>query len=134
MSDFEAIYQLFSTYAFAHDNKEFELLEDVFTDDADFTVDITGGDTIHFAGKRETNDFIKDTTINQGDQRRHVITNVRLSNETDSAARATAILSLFVTKDNELTVQATGWYDCDCVREAGGWRFRKLYLTLDRTY
>lgn len=134
MADHEAIHQLFATYAFAHDNKEFELLDDVFTEQADFTVDITGGDTIAFHTRRETNDFIKETTLNQGDQRRHVITNVRFSEESEMQTRATAILSLFVTADNELTVQATGWYDCQAVLDAGTWRFRKLYLTLDRTY
>ena len=46
MADHDAITQLFATYAWAHDNKEFELLDDVFTDVSEFTVDITGGPTI----------------------------------------------------------------------------------------
>ncbi len=135
MADHDAITQLFATYAWAHDNKEFELLDDVFTDVSEFTVDITGGPTIGpLRSRRETVEFIRDTTLNQGDQRRHVITNVRFSNETDAETRATAILSLFVTLNNELTVQATGWYDCQAVLNDGTWRFERMYLTLDRTY
>ena len=135
MADHDAITQLFATYAWAHDNKEFELLDDVFTDVAEFTVDITGGPTIGpLTSRRETVDFIRDTTVNQGDQRRHVITNVRFSNETDTETRATAILSLFVTLNNQLTTQATGWYDCQAVLDDGTWRFARMYLTLDRTY
>ena len=135
MADHDAITQLFATYAWAHDNKEFELLDDVFTDVSEFTVDITGGPTIGpLTSRRETVDFIRDTTVNQGDQRRHVITNVRFSNETDTETRATAILSLFVTLNNQLTTQATGWYDCQAVLDDGTWRFARMYLTLDRTY
>jgi len=135
VADHDAITQLFATYAWAHDNKEFELLDDVFTDVSEFTVDITGGPTIGpLTSRRETVDFIRDTTVNQGDQRRHVITNVRFSNETDTETRATAILSLFVTLNNQLTTQATGWYDCQAVLDDGTWRFARMYLTLDRTY
>ena len=135
MADHDAITQLFATYAWAHDNKEFELLDDVFTEQAEFTIEITGGDTIGpFLSRQVAVDFIRDTTVNQGDQRRHVITNVRFSNESDAETRVTAILSLFVTLNNELTVQATGWYDCQAVLEAGSWRWRRMYLTLDRTY
>ena len=135
MADHDAITQLFATYAWAHDNKEFELLDDVFTDVSEFTVDITGGPTIGpLTSRRETVNFIRDTTVNQGDQRRHVITNVRFSNETDTETRATAILSLFVTLNNQLTTQATGWYDCQAVLDDGTWRFARMYLTLDRTY
>ncbi len=135
MADHDAIEQLFATYAWAHDNKEFELLDGVFTEASEFTVDIAGGATIGPIGtRRETVDFIRDTTLGQGDQRRHVITNVRISDESDRRARATAILSLFVTKDNVLTVQATGWYDCQAVLDGDAWRFERMYLTLDRTY
>jgi len=135
VADHDAITQLFATYAWAHDNKEFELLDDVFTDVSEFTVDITGGPTIGpLTSRRETVNFIRDTTVNQGDQRRHVITNVRFSNETDTETRATAILSLFVTLNNQLTTQATGWYDCQAVLDDGTWRFARMYLTLDRTY
>ena len=63
-----------------------------------------------------------------------MITNVRFSNETDTETRATAILSLFVTLNNQLTTQATGWYDCQAVLDDGTWRFARMYLTLDRTY
>jgi hypothetical protein len=135
LADHDAITQLFATYAWAHDNKEFEHLDDVFTEGSEFTIEITGGDTIGpFLSRQVAVDFIRDTTVNQGDQRRHVITNVRFSNESDTETRVTAILSLFVTLNNELTVQATGWYDCQAVREDGSWRFRRMYLTLDRTY
>ena len=135
MAGHDAIEQLFATYAWAHDNKEFELLDGVFTERSEFTVDITGGATIGPIGsRRETVDFIRDTTLAQGDQRRHVITNVRFSDESELGVRATAILSLFVTKDGVLTTQATGWYDCRAVIDGGEWRFARMYLTLDSTY
>jgi hypothetical protein len=135
LADHDAITQLFATYAWAHDNKEFELLDGVFAEQSDFEIEITGGETVGpFHSRQETVDFIRDTTVNQGDQRRHVITNIRFSNESDSETRVTAILSLFVTKDGELTVQATGWYDCQAVDDGGTWRWSSMYLTLDRHF
>jgi len=128
MADYAEVSNAFALYASAMDDNDYETLRSVFTDDAVFTVDITGGPTV---GPYETADaiveFISSTTEDQQDQRRHVITNVRLDGDT-----AYGILSLFVTADGELTVQATGVYK---VTLAGGSaQFSNMYLTLDRPY
>jgi uncharacterized protein (TIGR02246 family) len=130
MPDHAAVAELFARYAAAMDDADFERLGAVFTADATFTVDITGGPTV---GPYESRDaiveFISSTTQEQQDQRRHVITNVRRDGD-----EAYGILSLFVTAEGELTVQSTGVYRTELGDENGTVRFRSMYLTLDRPY
>jgi|SRR5262245_45587925 SnoaL-like protein len=130
MADYATVADIFARYAAAMDDKNFEMLRDVFTEKSDFTVDITGGPTVGpFHSRDESVDFIQTTTVEQRDQRRHVITNVRTDGDV-----AYGILSLFVTDNGELTVQATGVYKCDLAEEDGKTRFSSMYLTLDRPY
>jgi hypothetical protein len=129
--DYSAVAQLFARYAAAMDDNDFDVLRDVFTADATFTVDIAGGPTV---GPYESRDaiveFISSTTTEQQDQRRHVITNARLEGED----RAFGVLSLFVTAEGELVVQTTGVYRTELAEEDGALRFRSMYLALDRAY
>jgi len=130
MADYAQVSDVFARYASAMDDNNFEVLRDVFTDDSTFTVDITGGPTV---GPFESGDaiveFISSTTEEQQDQRRHVITNVRIEGDT-----AYGILSLFVTADGQLTVQTTGVYKVTLAQQGGKVRFSSMYLTLDRPY
>jgi ketosteroid isomerase-like protein len=130
MADYSEVCNVFARYASAMDDNNYEVLREVFSDDATFTVDITDGPTV---GPYESGDaiveFISSTTEDQQDQRRHVITNVRVEGET-----AYGILSLFVTADGELTVQTTGVYKVEMIEEGGASRFASMYLTLDRPY
>jgi hypothetical protein len=130
MADYADVCDVFARYASAMDDNAYGMLREVFTDDATFTVDITGGPTV---GPFESGDaiveFISSTTEEQQDQRRHVITNVRIDGDT-----AYGILSLFVTADGQLTVQATGVYKVQIVEDSGRARFGSMFLTLDRPY
>jgi 3-phenylpropionate/cinnamic acid dioxygenase small subunit len=128
--DYSAVSHLFAIYAATQDERDFETLNDVFTEDCSFTVAISGGDTYGpFEDREKTLEFITAAIQAQDDQRRHVITNVRLKGDT-----AYSILSLFVTKDGELTAQATGVYECEVVDKGGEPRFKSMYLTLDRPF
>jgi hypothetical protein len=130
MADYSQVCAIFAEYASAMDDNAYDKLRGVFSDDATFTVDITGGPTV---GPFESGDsiveFISSTTEEQQDQRRHVITNIRLDGD-----KAFGILSLFVTAEGELTVQTTGVYAVELVDERGAPRFSSMYLTLDRPY
>jgi hypothetical protein len=130
MADYAQVCDVFARYASAMDDNNYATLREVFSDDATFTVDITGGPTV---GPFESGDaiveFISSTTEEQQDQRRHVITNVRIEGDV-----AYGVLSLFVTANGELTVQTTGVYEVGLVQQGGSPRFSSMYLTLDRPY
>ena len=95
MADRSAIDQLFADDGWPMDSREFSVLGDTFTEDADFTIVITGGDTIGpISGRDAIVDFCSSTVGERLDQRRHVITNVRIGpHQTETSAEVTAILT-----------------------------------------
>jgi hypothetical protein len=123
----QTVGQLFSTYAWSMDSKEFELFDEVFSEGATFVVSIAGEVVASFEGRAAVVDFIRTTTLEQTDQRRHVITNVRLV----GGDRATATLTLLVVDNGELIVKSCGVYSVDLVQEGGAWRFGAMDLALD---
>ena len=132
MADRDAIEQLFADYGWPMDSREFSVLGDTFTEDAEFTIHITGGDTIGpISGRDAIVEFCSSTVGEQTDQRRHVITNVRIGPETGSDARVTAILTLIVVENGSLEVKSSGLYDTHAVLDGDRWRFSSIVLTLD---
>jgi 3-phenylpropionate/cinnamic acid dioxygenase small subunit len=132
MADRKAINDLFADYAWAMDDRDFDLLAQVFHDDASFVIYIEGADPVGpISPGSGVVEFISSTTQQQTDQRRHVITNVRFEEETDSDAKVTATLTLIVIDNGQLTVQSTGVYTAECVNSGSRWQFREFALALD---
>ena len=132
MADRSAIDQLFADYGWPMDSREFSVLGDVFTEDAEFTIVITGGDTIGpISGRDAIVEFCSSTVGEQEDQRRHVITNVRIGPQTENDATVTAILTLIVVAEGALTVKSSGLYRTHVVLDGDAWRFTNMHLTLD---
>jgi hypothetical protein len=133
MADRNAIEQLFADYGWPMDSREWPVLSGVFTEDAEFTIAIANGDTIGpIVGRDAIVEFCSSTVNAQTDQRRHVITNVRIGPETDDEATVTAILSLIVVAEGGLEVKSSGLYRTNVVRgDDGRWRFTSMHLDLD---
>ena len=135
MADRNAIDQLFADYGWPMDTREWPVLATVFTKDASFVITLQGEEAVSITGCAAIVEFCSSTVNEQKDQRRHVITNVRLANATDSNADAFAILTLVVVTDGELEVKSSGLYRTKVVKEADGqWRFAHMLLELDRTF
>ena len=131
MNDHEAVYQLYARYAAGMDSRQFALTRETFASNARFSLNIKGTEAMPpIDGKQEISEFIETTTREQNDQRRHVISNVRTSQEGGTEV-AHAYLSLFVTTDDGLTVQCTGQYRSEIVEEDGELRFGHMQLDLD---
>lgn len=132
MADRKAIADVFSDYAWAMDAGDFDLLRQVFHEDASFTIEITGADTVGpIAPGAAIVDFISTTVQGQNDQRRHLVNNLRYEREGEEDAVVTATLTLIVITDGELVVQSTGVYRSEVVLEGGRWQFREFNLALD---
>jgi hypothetical protein len=132
MVDRDALEQLFAQYGWPMDSREFAYLNDVFAKDASFTVEIAGGDTYGpIEGREAIYGFVSETVGAQTDQRRHLITNVRVERATDEGVIATAILTLLVIENGSLQVKSSGLYRGEVIREDGAWRFANLHLFLD---
>jgi hypothetical protein len=132
MVDRETLEQLFSQYGWPMDTREFATLNEVFAKDASFTVQIAGGDTYGpIQGREAIYEFVSETVGAQTDQRRHLITNVRVESESPDGVTATAILTLLVIENGSLEVKSSGLYRGQVVQEDGAWRFADLHLLLD---
>ena len=135
MADRDSIEQLFADYGWPMDTREWPVLATVFTRDASFVITIQGEEAVSVTGCDEIVEFCSSTVNAQTDQRRHVITNVRITDATDTTANAYAILTLVVVTDGELEVKSSGLYRTKVVRESDGrWRFAHMLLELDRTF
>jgi 3-phenylpropionate/cinnamic acid dioxygenase small subunit len=67
----------------------------------------------------------------QSDQRRHVVSNIRLLESTEDRARVEAYLTLIVTDEGTTALKSAGRYDAVVVGDETGWRFRAMTLFLD---
>lgn len=133
VADFEdraAIHDLFTRYCCALDNGEVETVVDCFTADAALkspVVDIKGRDEIRaFAGR-----FAAQRAA--GTQFRHMVGNIAVSIDGDRAA-ATAYLLVLISKDGSHHTLPPGRYDCELVKDAGGWRFSRRTVFHDHAY
>ncbi len=132
MIDRSAVEQLFSTYGWPMDSREFDYLKEVFAQDASFSVSIAGTDALGpIEGRDQIHDLCAGIVSEQTDQRRHVITNHRIVSDDGDTARVTANLTLVVVDNGSIGVKSSGIYDCDVVEEDGVLRFKRMHLSLD---
>jgi len=135
MSYYEASSQLFADYAWYNDLRDVEGIGSLCSDDVEMTVEITGAQTAGpFSGRATIMAFIGSAMSRSNDQRRHVITNVRVESVSEGELTATAFLTLIIIEGGELRVQTTGVYRFLALRSPDGLRIRRIHLSLDRAY
>jgi 3-phenylpropionate/cinnamic acid dioxygenase small subunit len=134
MSDFETASELYARYAAGMDTKQFELTRGVFAEQAKFRFSMRGVEAIEpVVGRDPIGDFCEQTTHEQDDQRRHLVSNVR-TERVDGELVSHAVLTLCVTKDEELKIHCTGTYRNVIVEEEGEPRFAEMHISLDGQY
>ncbi len=135
MADRHAIAELFAAYGAANDLRDASLIGDCFTPDGAFLLHIAGADTI---GPLQPRDdvlaFFGAAFGAQSDQRRHVVTNIRLLEPGEDRARVEAYLTLIVTDGGVTALKSAGRYDAEVVADGADWRFRSLTLFLDSPF
>lgn len=135
MADKQAVTELLNRAGVAYDTADTDFLRDMFVDDgAQFHLTIAGGDLIPFEGKENIGKLFSDSLEEQTDQRRHVITNIYFTDETDDSITAISYLVLITVEDGELKVISSGIYTDDCVLVDGEWKLKKRRLDLDLPY
>ena len=135
MTDRHAVAELFASYAAANDLRDVAAIGDCFTPDGAFILHIAGGDTIGpLEPREEVVAFFGAAFSGQSDQRRHVVTNMRLLESDDDRARVEAYLTLIVTDGGRTALQSAGRYDAVVVGDGTEWRFRAMTLFLDSAF
>jgi 3-phenylpropionate/cinnamic acid dioxygenase small subunit len=112
------------------DDGDIDLLLDCFTADAEL---------VSFEGTTSGRDAIRDALSARraasgadGDQPRHLVTNVEIDLESDAAATSRAAYVLFSAQSAGITIASTGVYVDRLVNEAGAWRISRRHVRVDR--
>lgn len=132
MSHRDAIENLMGRYTHAFDLDRLHEMKACFTEDAVMTMQIADGDLIGpFEGADAIVQMMTDAHDGQDDVRRHVVSNLVLSDVTETSARAVSYLTLLSIADGRVTLLSTGRYEDDLVNDGGQWSFAKRHVALD---
>ena len=135
MADRGAIENTLASWALGYDQREPERMERCFTPDAELIMDIRGAEQMGpYIGRAEVMKHFLDHHAIQTDQRRHITTNVVVDDETDDTASVISCLTLLVTEDNVIRLQASGLYHDQFVKTESGWQIKQRRIELDIHY
>jgi carbon monoxide dehydrogenase subunit G len=125
MAELAAVQQLLYRYCHAHDSRDVELLRTCFSKDVTM-MGVTGRDTLVeiFANG------YKQLTA----QRRHVLTNVFITDDGDEQCQVQSYITLYLIQDDKLELHLTGVYRDTLVIEDGEWRIQTRDATIDVPY
>jgi SnoaL-like protein len=122
-------------YGWAFDERDRAALVDCFTDEAVWEGLVMGRDAVGpFAGREPIADFLAGFWPSQPDQRRHLFTNVVVTELTADSATAHAYLLLASTYDAVLRPVSTGPYRFTLDRDVGIWRISRLSAGFDAPF
>ena len=135
MADKQAITEILNRAGVAYDIGDSDYLGAMFTEDAEFSMIIAGGDPIRFEGGPAIRKLFADSMHDQeGEQRRHVVTNIYFTADSADAAQVISYLILLVVADGKMTVMSSGQYTDDFVLDGGEWKIKHRHLDLDLPY
>ena len=135
MADKQAISDMLGKAGWAYDQGELDYLSGIFTEDALFTLTITGqGQVGNFEGRETIHGLYVGAKESQTDQRRHVVSNIFFEDETDDSVTAVSYLTLISVEDGALNVISSGIYTDKVVLEDGNWMIKHRDLVLDLPY
>ena len=129
-----AIAELLARASYAYDQRELELLESGFCEDAVVSLCIAGGDLVGpFEGRDNVMQLYRDAMASQNDVRRHVVSNSFFA-VSEGVVGVTSNLTLFATEAGVTKLLSTGLYR-DTVRQVDNqWRIATRHVDLDSAY
>jgi ketosteroid isomerase-like protein len=135
MSNRAAIENVLAGWSFAFDENEAEGLGAAFTEDAELTMCIGGGDLIGpFQGREALLGLFVGAIAEQPDKRRHITTNLVIDSEDATSASVRSVLTIVSIKDGGIRLLTSGRYDDTFRCESGTWRIAKRHIELDLAY
>ena len=134
MADTLAITGLLNQAGTAYDSGDLEFILDLFLEDSVFELVIAGNEPMVFAGKDNIRALFEGAHETQTDQRRHCVTNIYFTDETDTSVTAVSTLILISVENGALTVLSSGVYTDSVVLVGGAWKLQRRHLHLDLPY
>ena len=129
------ISELLSRSAYALDERDVDMLSACFSEEANFTMRIAGGDMIGpFEGRESIMKLMTDSMDQQTDKRRHVVSNIFFESSEGNNVSVVSNLTLFATENEEIQVLSAGVYHDQVVKTDNNWELHQRHLDLDKSY
>jgi SnoaL-like domain len=124
-----------SRYGWSFDERRRDLLSDCFTDDAVWQGSICGGEPLGpFVGREAIVQWMSEFWLTQRDQRRHMIVNTVIEDQTETEALAQAYQLLTAARSGQVALETTGFYRFNLRRADGIWRIAHLFSGYDAPF
>ena len=128
------IHELLARSAYGYDERDLELLASCFSEDAEMTMCIAGGDVVGpFKGRDQLRKMFENAMSGQQDVRRHVISNIFFS-ELEGASVVYSNLTLLATENGDTRLITAGIYTDHVEFSQSEWVIKKRHLDLDSGY
>ena len=129
------ISELLSRSAYALDERDVDMLSACFSEEANFTMRIAGGDMIGpFEVRESIMKLMTDSMDQQTDKRRHVVSNIFFESSEGNNVSVVSNLTLFATENEEIQVLSAGVYHDQVVKRDNNWELHQRHLDLDKSY
>jgi hypothetical protein len=131
----QAISEILGKLGWAYDTGHLDFFETIYADDSRFTISIAGkGQVGDYRGRDVIMGLYQGAKAAQTDQRRHCVSNIFFSEETETSATVVSYLTLLATQDGATRVLCTGIYTDRFLLAGGAWRIQHRDLALDAPY
>ncbi len=135
LADRALIADVLARYAHSYDERFIESLGSVFTEDAEWVGNVAGGFAIDpIVGGSTIVEWLQGHMASQSDQRRHNVTNVLFTAQTESTATVMCNLLLTACSDGVTSVVTTGYYVTDFVKQDGQWLIKHMFAGFDNAF
>lgn len=128
------IEELLGRYGWAHDERDFDALGELFIEDARYELRVKGGEHHRQRGREAIVDQIRAFKTRYTEPRRHVITNFRYDAETEDRAVVRSYVTVLHIGSERIDVVTAGVYRDEVVLENGHWRIAAKSLELEHGF
>lgn len=128
----DVLTEFFAELSWLTDLNDVNAMTDLYTEDGVLTVESGDYKSGRLEGRDRIGAFIRGATDGLREQRRHVLTNIRVLASSDSSISGTGYLTLLATEDGVTRLQCSGVHNLDLEMDVDGrWKIKHNQLLLD---
>jgi hypothetical protein len=122
-------------YCWGYDERRVDLLGDCFTDDAVWEGNVAGRTPVGpISGREGILDWLTGFWPHQHDQRRHMLVNSLIEEQSETDAVVLCYLLLTSAREEQVKLETIGFYRVRLSREGDAWRIAHLFAGFDAPF
>ena len=122
-------------YCWSYDERQLDLLAGCFTEDAVWDGNVLGVIPIGpFVGREKIRDWLSEFWPHQHDQRRHMLLNTIVEEQTGETATTLSYLLLMASTGDVASIESMGFYKVQYRREGEKWLISHLNAGFDKPF